>query len=374
MLDTVILQLEKKNFSIFEYEKFRTSEKEIININAPFRAWYNNPTAQDRQNGIYKPRLTLTKRGLKINLKIEFSASKLLFGESLNELEENDFNEVVRVLHKKLDEMGVFVWTKDIEETPVLSFHPAKNIILKNNFTVNSVIRELKKIDIGKRFDIDEKNYRNSGESLHFFTISHAFTFYDKIKDLEKAPKRAIDKEQTIQQLSLFDNLKKTKMELLRFEVRLSKKRKMNEVLKKLGYNINPQFKNIFNKKLCKKILNQYWNDYFGDNQFVFCINDNPQKILQIILSKFPKLRLSKALKIVSIFMLCKDEEGTRGFRQIVENYKPETNWNDVKKYLELLNNTILTYPTWQFLNDIKNSLEKFDSLKFDKKDIYLPI
>lgn len=374
MLDTIILQLERENFTIQDYYKFGTTEKKMFDGDVSFRYWINNPTSQDKQKGIYMPRLTIFRRGLKYFLQIEFSAPKLIFGNNLDELNETDFSIVVKTLQDKLLKMGVMIFTRDIEEAQILSFHPSKNIILNNNFTVGLAIRELSKIDISKRFDIDKKVFRNNGEVLQFYTGENSLVIYDKIKDITKPAKRATDKDKTIQQLSLFEPLKKKKLEVFRFEIRF-KKKKMNDILKKLGNKINPQFKDIFNKELCKKILNLYWNDFFGKNKFIFSINSNPQKVLQIITSKFPNMKTTKALKIVGLYCLCKDDEGIRGFRQIIDNNgKKKSNWPTVKKYMKVLENEIFIFPNWQFLNDIEQELNKFESLKFDKKDIYLPI
>jgi len=193
-------------------------------------------------------------------LKIQFSAPKLLFNNNLDELQESDFDEVVKVLQEKLADMGVGIWTKNIENAEIHSFHPSKNIVLSKGYTSTLAIRELNKIDTSKRFDVDVKNYRNNGQALQYYTNSHAFVLYDKITDLKKPAKRAIDKNQTKQQLSIFNFIKEQKshLEVLRLEIRLSRRKKMNEVLKAVGYSANPMFKEIFEEKLCQKILHLY--------------------------------------------------------------------------------------------------------------------
>lgn len=108
--------------------------------------------------------------------------------------------------------------------------------------------------------DFDHKDFRNSGHSLQFYTNSHSLVMYDKVQDPKKAERRAMDKDQNSIQQSLFDTLmKKEKKEVLRIETRLAKKVKLNAVLKDLGYNDNPTFKDIFKKELCQKMPQSYW-------------------------------------------------------------------------------------------------------------------
>jgi hypothetical protein len=56
---------------------------------------------------------------------------------------------------------------------------------------------------------------------------------YDKIADLQKSEKRSIDKDQTEYQMSLFDEIQSqgSPLEVIRFEVRLNKKVKFNQIL-----------------------------------------------------------------------------------------------------------------------------------------------
>jgi len=371
MLDTVILQLDPGQYHIKKYENFNTTEELVLSARGGFKKWTNNPTAEDRRDNIYKPRLTLIKRGLILFLKVEFSAPKIIFGNNVNELEDNNFNLVVKTLQERIRSMGVIIWSKDIENAKVLSFHPSKNIVLRNGYTANFVIRELNKIDCSKRFDFDEKNYRNNVQVLQFYTNSHSLVIYDKITDLSKPQKRAIDKDQTKQQLSIFNFIKddNLRLELLRIEVRLSLKKKMDEVLKKINYPPNPIFKDIFKKDLCQKIVKLYWETFFSDNQFIFSTNNDAQEILQLILIKYPKIKKHQAYKLTGIFMLCKATEGMRGFRQIIDNHYSKTNWAVAKKDLELFEDEIFTNSSWSFINDIKQQINTFNSFEF--KDLH---
>ncbi len=98
MIDTIVLMLRDSEFSIVAHDKFSPST--IGLFRPPYYtlggrgniSCYQNPTREELKKGIYKPRLTVTKRigkgGYSVALKMEFSAPKLLFGNNFDELEE----------------------------------------------------------------------------------------------------------------------------------------------------------------------------------------------------------------------------------------------------------------------------------------------
>src|SRR5688500_11298274 len=121
MLDTVALSLNHMEFEVMEPEAFTPSARGLLQPPYyPLGARGNfsckqNPTKSELEQGIYKPRLTLTKRkgkghgGFNLTLRIEFSAPKLLLGNNFDELLEMDFEKVVDVLQRKLSGMGIRV-------------------------------------------------------------------------------------------------------------------------------------------------------------------------------------------------------------------------------------------------------------------------
>lgn len=99
-------------------------------------------------------------------------------------------------------------------------------------YTSSFAIRELSKINLNQKFDLEEIYFRNDGEELQLYSNRHSLFFYDKINDLNKPTKRAIDKDQMKQQNDLFEYVKREKrnLEVLKMEVRLSHKDKMKEI------------------------------------------------------------------------------------------------------------------------------------------------
>lgn len=369
MLDTVILKIPLEKCFITDYAKFHTTKDEIANCKITPYKWINNPTTEDKRNRIYKPKLTIHKRFGVFELKIEFSASKLLFDNNLDELDEIDFNKVVEKLQQRLKEMGINIFKEIIEKSTVSCFHPSKNILLRQGYTATLAIKELSKTNLSGKFDLTEKTFINGGQALYLYSNSNSFVIYDKIADLNKPKKRAIDKNQTKQHLTLFDFIKKENkpLEILRLEIRLSKKIKMNSILKEVNYPANPQFKNIFKKDLCQKIVNLYWNKFFENNLFLFDMGNDPQKLFQKILMVYPKITLNKALYLQSLLINCKDEKGARRFKTIINTYKPKTIWTRINNDLKKFKDPIFSQNPHGFITDIQKGLKEFTAYKYNK-------
>lgn len=366
MLDTVILTIPRGSYKL-RPEAF-TPNANILKMAGNYLVkCMNNPTASDKKEGSYKPRLTLmkrmTKNGSEIPLKIEFSVAKMLYGNNVDEVEEKDFEKVVSALHEAMLDMDVYVSHENLRNAKVSAFHPSKNIQLAKGYTSSFVITELHKIDVSKKMDLNRDSFRNSGHSLQFYTNSHSLVVYDKVQDLKKPSKRAIDKDQNSGQLSLFDLLaKKGKKEILRIEARLAKKVKMNAILKALNFKENPTFKDVFKKDVCQKILLNYWDELItSKNLFLFDVENSPKKTLDAIFKAKPDINPKEALYLVGLRVLSK--EGIRDTRAVIERYATSRTWYRIAQDLKFLDAISgKTYHDW--VQQIKDDLEKFEPYK----------
>jgi len=359
------------NFKIEKPELFKPRADYILNSRSYDKAVNNIKSKTD-----YYPRLTLYSRpsqtGRKIELRIEFSAPKMIFKNNLDEVIEEDFSRVLELLHVKLDSMGISIDYSMLANASVSSFHPSKNVSLSGYWTATGAIRELNKIILPKTFDLDNKRYSNSGHSLQYYTNSHSLVFYDKINDMGKPAKRAIDKDKTTIQTELFRKVEEIRrersgnpIEILRMEVRLSKRRKMNEILQKLGYPINPTFKGIFKKEICQRVLKLYWEEMIlKRNLFLLNKNDNPQDILGNILRNNRTKRLKQAIYETGIIILAKDEEGMRGLRQVAESNFSIRTWYRAEKDIKEISKSLELSDCYGFIKNITSSIEEFKSFR----------
>jgi len=362
MLDTVIITIPRGRYRI-KTHMFTPNAEILRGLGNYLVKCVNNPTASDRKKGIYRPRMTLikrmTKNGTELPLKIEFSAAKLLYGNNVEEVQESDFDRVIEALIRNMFDMGVIVSREDIINAEVSAFHPSKNIELTGGYTSRFVIKEIKKVNVSKKFDADHKDFRNEGQSFQFYTNLHSLVIYDKVQDLKKPEKRAIDNDQNIIQRSLFDVLKKEeKKEILRIEARLAKKIKVNSVLKNLGYKTNPLFKEIFKKDLCQRILKDYWQEFImSENLFLFDMDDKAIPTFEKIFKNRPKIKPKEAIYLVGLRTLSR--EGIRDTRAIIEQYATARTWYRLADDLPFLDEiSDKTYHGW--VKQVNDSLDAF--------------
>ncbi len=322
----------------------------------------------------YRPRLTITKRytrdDVRLMLIIEFSVPKLLLGNNLDEVEEEDLPLIIVKLNKCLLQVGIVITEHDLENASVSAFHPSKNSILEEGYTASFVVSELEKINISKRFDLNKTNFRNSGKSLQIYTRSHSLIIYDKMSDLVQPKGRAIDKNKTPQQLALFWKLKNDcpGVEILRIEVRLCLKRKINALFAHLGFPANPRFKDVFRKQVCQKVVQYYWDTFIEDkNIFLFGASQDPKKLFTALLHRHPRLKAKEAIYLVGLNTLARYGGGVRELRQMLTGRSSQRGWYRINKGFDFLNDLTDENATHGWVRQISSSIESFAPLSVEK-------
>lgn len=271
MIDTIVLSIPSGHYEIVDPGRFSPSPEGLF-IPPYYKlggrgnfSCYQNPTSEQLKQGIYLPRLTITKRmkngSFDIPLKIELSLPKLLFGNNFDELQENDFEAIANKLQTALKSMGIRIFYERLITAPVSAIHYSKNIPLTDGTTPHYLISKIKEANVNLALDVNQTDYRNDGSSYKWHANSYEVAFYDKIKDLEtakKSEKRAIEND-SFMQLNLFEQLQEQKrLEVLRMEVRLNKRQKIQQLFHTLGIQSEPTFENLFNLAISQQVLLHY--------------------------------------------------------------------------------------------------------------------
>jgi hypothetical protein len=311
--------------------------------------YVKNPSSQDLASGLYFPYITGYKRKngelvWNSTVRIQFSAPKLIYKNNLDELSEGQFSTVLFALHDRLDRMGIKIALRDLENAAVSSVHYSRNVVLKDNYSAQYVIGELGKINLNKRFDFSRARFTNDGQCLYAHASTHEFVIYDKIADLDKDKKRSMDREQTAYQLSMFEKLKE-KQEIIRFEVRLVQKKKMNSLFKQLGLAESPTFKDVFSEEKSKKVLMYYWETMIEKNSLLlFAHTLTPKDLLNQILLARKDAKAVKAIYLAGLLVLAPDGNGIRELRSILSKRNRDRTWyriyadlNEIMKQLNKL-------------------------------------
>ena len=360
MLDTVVLQVARSDFQILDHSSFQPSTALLENDRSGHSKYVNNPTKDMKSSSSYYPRITVVKRGTAITLRIECSLPKLLFGNNLDELEETDFDKLMQTLKIRLVDMGILVATNVLRTAQVLAVHYGKNIPLSEGYTASYVIRELAKVDLTQKLDLTSTQFRNEGKSLQYYSASHSFVFYDKIADLNQPKTRAIDKDQTPVQFSIFDQIteKKQRTEVLRLEVRLSKRRKLKEVLDMQ----DPRLCDVFSTKLAKQVLQQYWQGMVESGRLLLVAED-AFALLDSILMSYPDIKPKQAVYLVGLGVLAK-EKGFRSIKQYLQGSGKKRTLQRVQKDFEKLQAIGGSSSTKTWLQQIESCFNKFTAYK----------
>lgn len=377
MIDTIVLNIPQHKYRITNYQRFKTTPEELNNPYVGFKQFFNNPTAAEKLKGTY-PRTTLNKRklenGIVRPLRMEISLPKLLWNTNLYELLESHFTAILARLSARMAEMGVYILPKDLAEAEVVAFHVSRNIVLTGGYTATLAIKELAKVNLNEKLDLEKTSFRNDGSALQYYSRIHSLVFYDKINDMGKPPKRAVDKEQTPKQLALFKEIraKKVPLEVLRMEVRLTDARKMAAVLGSLSYKENPTFRDIFRQELWQAVLGQYWKYMVIEKApYLFEAVSSPSTIFEAILAKYPK-KPAQATRLTGLLMLYR-EKGVREFRQLLERHKVASYWPKASKDLKLADIPLLKKHPHGFIKDIEAALEDLTPFQHvENRDIAL--
>jgi hypothetical protein len=365
MIDTVCLLIPKEEMrypaGIGRWDLY--SKTEI------YSKYIRNPSKTEKETGQYFPRLTGYKRmfGQDANIRIEFSVPKLLYLNNLNEVENDDFNEVVNTLIARLKTMGIIVSSNVLERASVSSVDFSRNILIKSGYTVNHLISEINKINLRKSFDFTRSRYINDGQSLYAHTKSHQLVIYDKIADLGKTKSRAIDKDYNVGQRQFFRELdeKEKLKEIIRFEVRLNQKQKMNKILKDLGYKENPTFKDVFDSEISQKIIRSYWEGIILEkNLGLFSLELGAKDILQRILLEVSEIRPNKAIYLLGLILLSRDENGVRQLRAMISKKCSDRTWYRIVNDLNYANEIVAKSGLRDWVIEINENLSRYTPYK----------
>lgn len=369
MIDTVCLLIPKEKMRFLE----GVSSWELYSKTDQYLKFVRNPSKIEKSTGNYFPRLTGYKRKFsqEANVRIEFSVPKLVYLNNLDELEDRDFPRVIEMLQERLADMGVILTKSVIEKAAVSSVHFSKNILLKDGYTVNHLISELNKIDLRKSFDFAKTRFINNGQSLYAHTTTHQLVIYDKIADLAKDKKRAIDKDQTLYQRSLFEhyNDKPEIQEIIRFEVRLNHKQKMNKLLEDLGYEKNPTFKEVFSSEISKKVLLNYWEKIIKEkNKGLLSVSLSLKDILQVIFLVDKGIKPKQAIYLLGLYMLAKDDDGMRQLRSIATKRMHERSWYRMASDMRYASELITKNNLRDWVKQIDRDFSEFQTYRVKKK------
>lgn len=304
MIDTIILQIPYSDFKITNPEYF--SPRALLNDNSAiqpellakdvYKEFTNRPSIYDKGSGIYKPSITIIQRMKKDTrelewfLDIQFSVPKMLFGNNIREITENDSELVFKTLQSKIQSMGIKISIDCIRNGIVKKAHFGKNIQLKPEHSIYYALELIHRANT-RAVKGRQVNYENGGEALHLLTSAHGIIFYDKLKDLERTKNVALDKDRTKNERSDGKLLRKSGAQILRFEIRYNTQQKISSKLREYLHTEKKLvlFLNLFSQKLWQNILISEWEGIIQTDagQIAIKTEMEPKEILKLLIHKF---------------------------------------------------------------------------------------
>lgn len=385
MIDTILLKIPHPKFAVTRYDFFTPHAGGLFREpwlpfppNQKYIKCVNNPSSDDKKRGIYRPRLTLIKRvgrgngGFNINLHIELSLPKLMFGNNFDELRNVDIDDVIKKLLKELWLMGVHVSKDNLMDAPVYAVHYSKNIVFTDHNTASLVIGYLQGIKMNKRIDLNFTDFRNQGEAVRYYTKSHEFLLYDKVADLNKPKDRAMEKQdrEYNPQMDMFTQLRKEGLpiEVLRLELRLKDRRKMTSMLQKVGIeNDSLTLWSMFSEEKSKRLLQYYWDAIYEELRPVLLQELEAHEQFTLIAKQRPEWKPQKVLAHVALFTMLR-EVGHRKVRTLFGKRFSDRTMQRMYKDIKALDFKILNKA--KPFEHVTQSLKDFTPLK--KKDFTL--
>ena len=278
-MDTVIIKIygpnkfQFRNKSLFlpeltsrKYEDLTPTEIQSRNSTRSYlRKFILHPKPSDE----YIPRVevfeTLSKKFNKIIyiLKITFSAPKMLYWNSVQEVDENDKQRILSTLKRALESVGIILVNTEVIENAILeAVHTCKNIPLPKTMRMREILNELRRMDISKAVDVTETQFKNGGRVLNFYSGTVERSFYDKVSDSLKPKNKRSDKGRIDYEKAFIEQYNLQDQEILRYEYRLKKTQTTKSAVNALlgrPYETQVVFNDLFTPNLLKNLIRNSW-------------------------------------------------------------------------------------------------------------------
>ena len=125
MIDTIKLSLKLKDGMILNRRRFR-----CVFSSDQFTKWAYEQNQEEKSGGIYFPKVEIIKLGSKWNVSLELSIPKLLHGENLIGIHNNEWQKVPEILIERLRLMRIVLKKDELLNAHVTILHLAMDFLL----------------------------------------------------------------------------------------------------------------------------------------------------------------------------------------------------------------------------------------------------
>lgn len=328
MIDTVTIRVPLGELlpGMNRRQELQWLEEWDTRTNHGYKTWVRNPSPHERKTGNYYPLLTAYKErthNWRPFVKIQFSAAKLFWGNNLNELENHHAIPVSKALQQSLVRMGLKPNREALLRAEVASLHYSKNIVLGNGYTTAEVIQDISRIQSGGRLQKRNSQYYKGGLGTNLYNNSFSFSVYDKIAEIKhETPELLVQLESSLA--------------VMRLEVRLETKQKINHVFSELDLGQNPTFQEVFDVEKSRQVVTHCWQKLIAPQiVLVSQTGESANSIIQKLLRGLPDATLHKAIKVASLVLSGRAAGGLSELRTIVLNHGKQRTWYRLYKEIK---------------------------------------
>lgn len=327
MLDTTGFSIPYGKYTIVDTSAFRPTFKKIdpkdpyqiqqfLQDKKGLQKYILNPKAEYKQQGLVYPNISIYETykntsGYQCNLKPHISIPKMLFGHSVEEVNNSYYQESVSTLRSRLKDMGVWVYEHAIHEAEMTMLHYCMNILMQSEADAKRLLTAMSKMTLGERYENHSRDYTNKGKAVRFHTKTFEFITYLKYYDFLGTGLDRIDKKATVQEKEIARKLwEKNKIPpLIRIEIRYNGKPTIRKHLRTILGVDKPTwtFKEIFDEEISRKVIQYYWHKLIDNplNKLMLMeiseqdiyrklrnsFTDTPQRIIDNTLGMYKRLQ-----------------------------------------------------------------------------------
>lgn len=327
---------------------------------------YRSPLPDEEQSGLYFPKVKLLEHvkrgsGIQQELRITFSAPKLVFKNNFNELEDRQLKWVCSHLAFRLKRMGIKIDPKVLEKATVVEVHYSKNLILTTH-PIGEAFALLRRIRKPSVFNLDYKDYSYSrGQSFSLYQEKYAVCFYDK--------KRESRKHKKLNHPLYADAWETPKnTEVLRMEVRCQTSAIIKRKIGMLGFIIPdpPTLESLFKSEIARAVLLHEFKtlrSYLPPITLAGSLAD----ILHTIPLYNPKLTSAMILNAAAMIKL-QNELGNETAIKKALSISSATTWCNRKRLVNSLK--LPSTKTSNILDEIERQLTEFTPITYFRKEV----
>ena len=383
-IDTVTLALDSSEFAILEPSRFTPNAVKVFQTEprdmgtGKYTNAKRNPTKQETASFGYLPYLTLYKAlrsgGLVTELRIQFSAPKLLLGNNFDELADSDFDQVCQRLLDALEHYGIKVrdGLTTLANARVDVVHYSKNFVLTNFMTTRQAVLELQKCDVNAWRDVSKTDYVNNGHGYKTHSRYHELAFYDKLTEYRKGKRgQPTFDTDTQMQFDLFsDTPPMVQYDVLRMEVRLGNRKTIKSAFEKAGVkHDNTSFRAVFSPETSQAILRWSLDDLYSRYpKITETITKTVVELFSELYVQNPQRQISSILTAVGLCVL-NEKAGLREMKDIVGSKGSQALQRQVKRTNRELQYQVEPSEVFEVLHAQLDRFEPVHLKDFDNTD-----